>query len=200
MSSLPGMPTNMEDYSASSTLIPFSTPLPLLRQPIPVSQPDDPSLGPFTLAFKTPQSFTQSFTSCQSQITHQCESGSRAGCSISASNKCKPIWWKPLIGLSNLDFKEREVCEEREMERCFLEAKGKCVSFGREKCVGVFREARVAVDWRNGDKRSVGKLVWLASLMESESLGFEFLRSRVAVTSYRGCELLGDHLDVDMKG
>lgn len=86
------------------------------------------------------------------------------------------------------------------MERCFTEAKGKCASFAREKCVGVFREARVAVDWRNGDRRSVGKLVWLATLMESESMGFEFLRSQVAVTSYRGGELLGDHLDVDIKG
>lgn len=86
------------------------------------------------------------------------------------------------------------------MEKCFQEAKKKCVSFAKEKCVCVFREARVAVDWRNGDRRSLNKLVWLATLMGSESKGFEFLRSQVAVTSYRGSELLGDHLDVDIKG
>ncbi|KAL1816723.1 hypothetical protein ACET3Z_019297 [Daucus carota] len=190
----------MVEYSASSTLIPFPTPLPLLRQPIPASRPDDPSLGPFLLAFPDPQSWSSSLSSCQSQITHQCESGSRVGCSIAASHKCKPPWWKPLIGLSNQDFREREACEVREMERCVEESRGKCVSFAREKCVSVFRDARVAVDWRNGDRRSVGKLVWLATLMGSQSVGFEFLRSQVAVSSYRGSELLGDHLDVDLKG
>ncbi|KAL8148868.1 hypothetical protein AgCh_006028 [Apium graveolens] len=86
------------------------------------------------------------------------------------------------------------------MEKCFRESKIKCASFAKEKCVGVFKEARVAVDWRNGDRRSVGKLVWLATLMESEGMGFEFLRSGAAVTSYRGWELLGDSLDVDIKG
>lgn len=86
------------------------------------------------------------------------------------------------------------------MEKCFQESKKKCLSFARDKCVSVFRDARIAVDWRNVDCRSVGKLIWLATLMESESKGFEFLRSQLEVTSYRGSELLGDHFDIDLKG
>ncbi|MBA0737287.1 hypothetical protein Gogos_010757 [Gossypium gossypioides] len=89
----PSLPQNLEEYSASSTTIKFERPLPLLRGPIPAGTSDDPSSGPYILAFKYLPSWAAAYKSCESKIIFQCEEGARIGCAISASNKCKPAWW-----------------------------------------------------------------------------------------------------------
>ncbi|KAG8477436.1 hypothetical protein CXB51_030896 [Gossypium anomalum] len=94
----PSLPQNLEEYSASSTTIKFDRPLPLLRGPILAGTSDDPSSGPYILAFKDLPSWAAAYKSCESKIISQCEEGARIGCAITASNKCKPPWWQSLIG------------------------------------------------------------------------------------------------------
>ncbi|XP_051141789.1 uncharacterized protein LOC127258822 [Andrographis paniculata] len=135
-----------DDYSAEATLIHFQRPLPLLRGSIEASPSDDPSAGPYLLAFRSPRAWAAAYENSKSNIISQCESGARIGCSISASSKCKPPWWKTLLGISSeQDFKERARCEEIEMEACFAAAKEKCVVFAEEKCLPAFKHARVKV-------------------------------------------------------
>ncbi|KAK6937578.1 hypothetical protein RJ641_031086 [Dillenia turbinata] len=152
-----------EDYSASATLIFFDRPISLLRVPIPASSSE--SSTPFVLAFKDSNSFNSAFRACKSKLTEQCEAGARIGCAISASNKCKPPFWRSLTGggTTPQDLKEREICEEREMEGCVAVAKEKCVTFANDKCLKPFSEARVGLN-------------------QFDSM---------EVTNYRGRELLG---------
>ncbi|GER24878.1 hypothetical protein STAS_00424 [Striga asiatica] len=139
-------PENLEDYSAAATVVPFPSPLPLLRGPIKAGPSDDLSSGPYLLAFKSPRAWAAAYKACEAQITSQCESGARIGCSISASSKCKPPWWKTILGISSKqDLTERERCEEREMEACFSAAKEKCGGFAKQKCGPAFRDGRVEV-------------------------------------------------------
>ncbi|KAK9669657.1 hypothetical protein RND81_13G146500 [Saponaria officinalis] len=126
-----------DDYSPEKTLITFTKPIPLLRVPIPAGPSDDPELGPYVLGFPNPTSFLTALTTTQSKLLEQCESGSRVGCSISASNKCTPPWWK------RVDFKEREECEEREYKACLVGTTEKCAKFAEDKCSDPFRSARV---------------------------------------------------------
>ncbi|XP_073143507.1 uncharacterized protein [Henckelia pumila] len=141
---LPPLPPDSDDFSADVTLIPFTRPLPLLRGPIRAAPSDDPSSGPYLLAFKTTDSWAAAYDSCKLQITSQCESGARIGCSISASNKCKPPWWKLLLGLtSQQDLSERAKCEEIEMEACCVAARERCAEFAKQKCVPAFKNARI---------------------------------------------------------
>ncbi|KAJ6392051.1 hypothetical protein OIU77_025917, partial [Salix suchowensis] len=52
---------------------------------------------------------------------------------------------RSFIGGAKLeDLKERERCEDRELEGCLVAAKDKCVGFAKEKCWKPFREARIA--------------------------------------------------------
>eukprot|EP00268_Persea_americana_P061709 TRINITY_DN7824_c0_g3_i1.p1 TRINITY_DN7824_c0_g3~~TRINITY_DN7824_c0_g3_i1.p1 ORF type:complete len:109 (-),score=0.79 TRINITY_DN7824_c0_g3_i1:1029-1355(-) len=63
----------IEDFSASSTVITFDHPLPLLRGPIPASPSDDPSIGPFVLSFKDDRCWRLAYRATESKIIEQCE-------------------------------------------------------------------------------------------------------------------------------
>ncbi|XP_034229764.1 uncharacterized protein LOC117638765 isoform X2 [Prunus dulcis] len=134
----------IDEHSAASTTITFDRPIPLLRGPVRAGPPDDPSSGPYVLAFRDPRTWANAYRACESKIIEQCEAGARIGCAISASDKCKPPWWRALIGPKAPDLKQREQCEEREMEGCLSAAKDKCVGFAKEKCLKPFRDARIA--------------------------------------------------------
>ncbi|KAG6571451.1 hypothetical protein SDJN03_28179, partial [Cucurbita argyrosperma subsp. sororia] len=121
-------PQNPDEYSASSTVITFGRPIPLLRGPIRAGQSENPSAGPYMLAFRDPQAWESAYKICELKIIEQCEAGARIGCSIIASDKCKPRWWGFLMqSKKGLDLKAREMCEEREMEACLAAAKEKYV-------------------------------------------------------------------------
>ncbi|GKV24350.1 hypothetical protein SLE2022_145800 [Rubroshorea leprosula] len=191
----PSIPQNLDEYSASATTITFNSPIPLLRGPIPAGPRDDPSSGSYLLAFKDPQSWATAFSSCKAKILAQCEEGARIGCAISASKKCKPPWWHNLIGWKPMDLKERERCEDRELEGCLVAAEEKCIGFAKERCMRPFLDARIAMGEREIRKKVVRKLVCLAS-MPGEStwrdvIGLDQLgKCELGITNYTGSELL----------
>ncbi|XP_058108699.1 uncharacterized protein LOC131251776 [Magnolia sinica] len=154
---IPG--TDGEDLSASATVIAFDPPIPLLRGPLPAGRSDDPSIGPFVLAFRDERSWRSAYQVTESKIIEQCEAGARVGCSINASAKCKPPWWKAMFGATAMDFSEREQCEEREMSACLVAARESCVQFAKDKCLPVFRDARIALPYQKG----VGGLLFWAN-------------------------------------
>ncbi|KAK8541512.1 hypothetical protein V6N12_014146 [Hibiscus sabdariffa] len=190
------LPQNLEEYSASATTIKFDRPIPLLRGPIPAGTSDDPSSGPYILAFKDLPSWAAAYKSCESKIIAQCEEGARIGCAITASNKCKPPWWQSLTGWKSMDLKERERCENREMDECLVAAKEKCIGFAKERCTKPFLDARIALGERELMKEVVGGMVHVASMPEeskwghliwSDSLG----GSEPRVTNCRASRYLG---------
>ncbi|XP_068660337.1 uncharacterized protein [Aristolochia californica] len=172
--------SDMDHFSASQTVVLFDPPVPLLRGPIPAGLSDDPSVGPFVLAFRDDRSWTSAFQQTQSKIIEQCEEGARVGCSIRASNKCKPPWWNTLFRISPVDFAEREKCEECEMLACLAASRESCIQFAKDKCIAPFRDARIALT---------------SSLMYSGRLP----KTDTGVTNYRGSILLNnDSGDKDM--
>ncbi|KAG6645264.1 hypothetical protein CIPAW_08G110300 [Carya illinoinensis] len=187
---------NLDDYSAASTVITFERPLPLLRGPIHAGPADDPTAGPYLLAFRDSRAWTSALQACQSKIVQQCESGARVGCALAASDKCKPPWWHAVIGRKPTDLRERDRCEEREMEGCFVMAKDKCIGFARDKCATPFRDARIAVRERRVIPKDLRKLIYLASVLDRSTwvdlILLDQLNSRaLAPTNYRASELLG---------
>ncbi|KAG9459781.1 hypothetical protein H6P81_004289 [Aristolochia fimbriata] len=108
---------DMEDFSASQTVVWFDPPVPLLRGPVPSGLSDNPSVGPFVLAFRDDRSWRSAFHRTQSKCIQQCE-------------------WILL---------EREKCEEREMSSCLVAARESCIQFAKDKCIAPFRDARIAV-------------------------------------------------------
>ena len=122
-----------DDFSAAATTVVFDRPIPLLRGPV-------PSGGSYVLAFRSLDSWSAAFKRCETLIKDQCEEGAKIGCAVSASNNCKPPWWRGSGG----DMREREKCEEREFEGCVAAAKGKCAAFAKDKCSGAFLDARIA--------------------------------------------------------
>lgn len=192
-------PLNLdEDYSPSSTVIKFDRPIPLLRGPLPASPSDDPSAGPYVMAFRDSRAWASSFIACERQIVEQCGEGARIGCAISASSKCKPPWWKALSGGPKpSDLKERELCEEREMAECFASAKEKCVGFARDKCLVPFRDARIKVRGGTLNSKEAVKLISLASMPERSlwvvsQMGSKCLiGGELGVANRRASELLG---------
>lgn len=165
----PSQPHNPDEYSASSTIITFQPPIPLLRGPIRAPQSENPSAGPYLLAFRDPQAWQSAYRACESKIIEQCEAGARIGCSITASNKCKPPWWGFLLrSKKGLDLKEREQCEEREMEACLSTAKEKCVGFAKEKCSKPFMEARIVAKGGKITEKEAKMLVCWASIANKE--------------------------------
>ncbi|PIN08809.1 hypothetical protein CDL12_18610 [Handroanthus impetiginosus] len=199
----PSLP-NPDDYSAAVTLIPFPRPLPLLRGPIKAGPSDDPTSGPYLLAFKNPRAWAAAYENCKAQITSQCESGARIGCSISASDKCKPAWWKLLLGISSKqDFSERAKCEEIEMESCFAAAKENCGVFAKQKCGPAFEKARIevsgsdlkVVDWKDvfrlisgvcfANEKNYGVGIWGVDKSWGE------FRRKYEITNVRGRDLVG---------
>ncbi|XP_078173024.1 uncharacterized protein LOC144566860 [Carex rostrata] len=131
------------EYSPAITVVPFDPPVPLLRGPVAVDPTDDPSTGPFVLAFPNKNSWSSAYGAAQSKIREQCEAGARVGCSISASNKCKPPWWRGLFQSEPLDLRDREECEEREMMACLALSKEACIKFSKDKCLVPFLDARI---------------------------------------------------------
>ncbi|KAL8548157.1 hypothetical protein ACS0TY_007469 [Phlomoides rotata] len=202
---------NSEDYSAAATLIPFPRSLPLLRGPIKASPSDDPSSGPYLLAFKNQRAWATAYENCKAQIISQCESGARIGCSIAASNKCKPPWWRVLLGVySKQDFSERAKCEEIEMEACFAAAKDKCGGFAKQKCYPAFKNARIEVsglELKKVDWKDAFRLISVVCFGNEKSYGVEFwgmdkswgeFRQKYEVTNVRGRDLLGsDETDIE---
>ncbi|KAL3531294.1 hypothetical protein ACH5RR_010616 [Cinchona calisaya] len=197
-------PPNLEDYKPSATLISFDRPIPLLRGPLKAGPSDNPEAGPFLLAFKNPESWASSYQSCKSQITQQCEAGARIGCSLAASNKCKPPWWKTLLGLApKQDYTERAKCEEREMEACVQTAKEKCREFAKNKCLMAFMDARIAVQGLDlvENRRDVSKLLsWVClegkksdEVVEMLKFGTSWVefRGRFEFASCKGSDLFG---------
>ncbi|KAM7254098.1 hypothetical protein ACFE04_031780 [Oxalis oulophora] len=156
---------NLDDYSADKTTIKFDQPLPLLRGPTPSGPQDNPNCGPYVLAFKNPNSYSNAYKLCQSQILTQCEHGARIGCAITASNNCKPPWWR-FLGGRIPHLKERERCEELQMEGCVIAAKGKCLEFANDKCRKGFRDARVQIGERESQFLEVRRLLGFASVPE----------------------------------
>lgn len=194
---------NLDDYSRSSTVVNFERPIPLLRGPLPAGSTDDPSAGPFVLAFRDSQAWISSYRACEHKIILQCQEGARIGCAISASSKCKPPWWKSLTGVKPTDLKERERCEEREMESCFAAAKEKCIGFARDKCLSPFRDARIAVRERGLNSKEALKLIHLVSLPKGSLRIMGQMCSiclshstKLGVTNYKASELLGLERDV----
>ncbi|PHT67047.1 hypothetical protein T459_31472 [Capsicum annuum] len=192
---------DIEEYSASKTLIPFDRSVPLLRGPIKAGSHEE-SAGRFILAFKDPISWTSAYKACVSQVTQQCESGARIGCSIAASDKCKTPWWKSFTGsASNQDFAERARCEEREMETCLEAAKGKCHEFAKQKCFPAFRDARIAVKDSSPkiNKKELSRLIsWvnsgekyqIADLWRLDRPWLEF-KAQLEVSYCKGSDILG---------
>ncbi|XP_010545115.1 PREDICTED: uncharacterized protein LOC104817569 [Tarenaya hassleriana] len=190
----PSTPPNLDDYSSSATTVIFDPPVPLLRGPLPAGYTDYPELGPYVLAFASAESWAVAYKRCETLIREQCEEGARIGCAVTASNNCKPPWWRNLSGLSSEDMREREKCEVREFEGCLAAAGEKCSGFAKDKCSRPFLDARIAV--ARGDEaisaNEVEGLVWLASMPEDS--GFRDLlgsrKQRTAVTNYRARDML----------
>ncbi|CAI9288524.1 unnamed protein product [Lactuca saligna] len=199
------MSINTDDYSPAETLITFDHPIPLIRRPIPAGTGigiDDSVV----LGFKDPQSWASAYKSCESNIIQQCEAGVRIGCSVSASSKCAPPWWKSLIGggVSKEELIEREKCEEREMAECFETSRMNCRKFAEDKCLPAFRDARVMVKAGSGDeevKKCVSELIGRVCMGENQKRvgGVELwtlkgswteFKSRIGFTILRGSDLL----------
>lgn len=193
---------NADDYSPSATIIPFDRPVPLLRGPIKSGSDDDPESGQFLLVFKDPKSWALAYKECESQIIQQCEVGARIGCSINASNNCKPPWWKLMLGYAKQDYKEREECEEREMKACFEKAKEKCGEVAEQKCLKAFKDSRISVKGLDliQNRKEVSKLISWVCLESKSRMIYDTLkpgnswnefRRRFEVTNCRGSDLLG---------
>ncbi|KAK7336793.1 hypothetical protein VNO77_17341 [Canavalia gladiata] len=192
-------PSNLDDYSFSSTVIKFDRPIPLLRGPLPAGPSDNPSAGPSILAFRDSRAWASAFIACERKIVEQCEEGARIGCAVSASRKCKPPWWKVLVDPKPSDLKERELCETREMADCLAATKEKCVGFARDKCLVPFRDARIKVGKGVLKPKDAAKLIGWASMPDSENslwlmtqMGSLYLiRGDSGVAYCRASELLG---------
>ncbi|KAJ9172015.1 hypothetical protein P3X46_015306 [Hevea brasiliensis] len=167
------IPQKLDECSPSSTTIKFDHPIPLLRGPVPASSSDDPSSRPYVLA-----AASKIF---EFKIIEQCDGGARIGCAIAASNKCNPPWWHNFIGGKYPDLKEREMCEEREMEGCLGAAKEKFIGFAKCNCWRSFSEARIAAGEGMLSEKVVRNGVGL----------MEFDRCEFGITNYRATELLG---------
>lgn len=207
----PPMPDS-DDYSAEATLIPFQSPLPLLRGPVRAGPSDDPSAGPYLLAFRNPRAWAAAFVNCKAQIMSQCESGARIGCSISASSKCKPSWWKTILGMSTKqDLKDRARCEEIEMEACLAAAKERCRAFAKEKSEPAFENARIrvssSVESKTVDWKEVFRLISSVCYAERKfsvvgvrgiNKSWDEFRRQYEVTNVRGSDLLGsDNMNIE---
>ncbi|CAN6382140.1 unnamed protein product [Urochloa humidicola] len=181
-----------EDYSAAATVVRFDPPLPLLRAPVP-SAAAAPGEEPPVLAFRDAASWRAAWDTAEASLVSQCEAGARSGCSITASRKCRPPWWKGLFGAAPTDYEERERCEEREMAACLEAAKEACITFAKGKCIGPFRDARIA---RDGLLENTDFDVWGAGSDTTSSRSSCALNSQQlfnpdpSVTNYRGSDLL----------
>lgn len=166
MASVPDFPGREDvqpvDLSPAVTTVAFNPILPLSRVPIPAGEEDDPSKGPYVLAFKDAESWRLAWHKCEEKVFARCEAGARMGCSISAAKACRPPWWKvyllPFLKKTGHDeAAEREVCEEREMTACLTALKEKCLQYSCETCQPVFANMRIAAPGQTIDLRFTGK-------------------------------------------
>ncbi|CAL4979738.1 unnamed protein product [Urochloa decumbens] len=181
-----------EDYSVAATVICFQPPLPLLRAPVP-SSPGAAAAEPHVLAFRDAASWRAAWDAAEASLVSQCEAGARSGCSITASRKCRPPWWKGLFGAAPTDYQERERCEEQEMSACLEAAKDACIKFAKGKCIAPFRDARIASE---GLLEKTDFDVWGAVGDKTSSTSLAVPNSQNSfspgpgVTSYKGSDLL----------
>ncbi|KAJ7546042.1 hypothetical protein O6H91_08G021500 [Diphasiastrum complanatum] len=137
----------LQDLFPAATVAAYNPILPLLRMPVPAGIDDDPSKGPYVLAFRDEISWRNAWHNCEKSIAAQCEAGARMGCSISAVNACRGPWWEdfwPLIKFRSEKAEKREACEEREMMACIAASRGECMQFARSTCEPVFADSRIA--------------------------------------------------------
>ncbi|TQD90240.1 hypothetical protein C1H46_024157 [Malus baccata] len=188
---------HIDEHSAAATIIQFDRPVPLLRGPVRASPNDDPSSGLYIMAFRDPKAWANAYRACESKMVEQCEAGARIGCAISGSEKCKPPWWRALIGQKAPDLKQREQCKEREMEGCLTAAKEKCGGLAKENCLKPFREARIA----GVNVKQAGRLVCWETVADRSTwvnlIGLEKLGISGSTTNYRAGELFGSDSEVD---
>ncbi|CAL4979711.1 unnamed protein product [Urochloa decumbens] len=182
------------DYSVAATVIRFDPPRPLLRAPVPSPAPGEPPVRePPVLAFRDAASWRAAWDAAQASLVSQCEAGARSGCSITASRKCRPPWWKSLFGAAPTDYQERERCEEQEMAACLEAAKEACIKFAKGKCIVPFRDARIASE---GLLENTDYDVWGAGGDKASSTSLAVLNNQNSfspgpgVTSYKGSDLL----------
>lgn len=64
---------NSVDLSPAATTIAFDPIIPLLRVPLQAGENDDPSKGPYVLAFKDEDSWRRAWLTCESKLVEQCE-------------------------------------------------------------------------------------------------------------------------------
>lgn len=187
-----GAVDSSEDYSPAATVVRFDSPLPLLRAPVPSSAAGD---EPPVLAFRDAASWRAAWEAAEASLFSQCEAGARSGCSIMATRKCKPPWWKGLFGGAPTDYQEREQCEEREMASCLESAKEACIKFSKEKCSAPFRDARIASE---GLLEDTDFVVWGAAAGNNKTSSASFCVANrqhtpnpgAAATNYKGSDLL----------
>ncbi|XP_057859179.2 uncharacterized protein LOC131068006 isoform X2 [Cryptomeria japonica] len=206
---------NSVDISPPATTIAFDPVIPLLRVPVQAGEIDDPSKGLYVLAFKDEDSWRCAWHACESRLLEQCEAGARMGCSVGASNKCKPPWWKYLFHIGKVSsdqIAEREACEEHEMKTCVLASRDACIKYAKDTCRPTFENARIAKPNQNidsifttqnyktvncwnsksgvkSDKRLDGKLEEPICSSESD---LSSTKKREFETTYRGRTLLGE--------
>ncbi|KAH9323031.1 hypothetical protein KI387_017670 [Taxus chinensis] len=147
---------NSVDVSPAATTVAFDPVIPLLRVPVQAGEIDDPSKGPYVLAFKDEDSWRRAWRACELRLLEQCEVGARMGCSVGASLKCKPPWWKNLFYFSKISsdqIAEREACEEREMKACILASRDTCIRFAKDTSRLTFENARIAKSNQRIDPR-----------------------------------------------
>lgn len=181
------------DLPPAVTTVAFDPVIPLLRVPIPAGKEDDPSKGPFVLAFKDEEAWRRAWHNCETKIAEQCEAGARMGCSINATKKCKPPWWQgllPFLTKSKGETENMEACEAREMLTCVADAKDKCTDYAKDICKTAFSEARIADPKLNKYARK-DALRWFKPVtqkqLESE---FAYLDTEIE-TNFQGKILLG---------
>ena len=95
-----------------------------------------------------------------------------------------------------MDLKERERCEDREMEGCLVVAKEKCVGFAKDRCTMPFLDARIAVEERELRNKVVRRMVHVASMpVEStwcDLIGLDKLgECELRATNYKASQFLG---------
>eukprot|EP00850_Spirogloea_muscicola_P012915 SM000085S23265 [mRNA] locus=s85:369179:370849:- [translate_table: standard] len=138
------------DLSPSATTAAFDPVLPLLRVPVPAGPGDDPDKGPYMLAFRDVDSWRRAWAHCEQKIALQCEAGTRMGCSLEATSRCRTPWWRAALprllgrGAADAEDKEREACEEAEMLACLADSHSRCSKHARESCDPVFSDLRIA--------------------------------------------------------
>eukprot|EP00250_Pteridium_aquilinum_P004048 c14293_g1_i1 orf=121-681(+) len=156
-----------------ATTVAFEPTIPILRVPLPATEEDDPSKGPFVLAFQDEDSWLKAWHSCEVNIAERCEAGARMGCSVNASKKCKPPWWRnrlPFFHNVKNQYEDREACEEREMQSCLADAKDKCTDYAKDTCKGGFSEARIVDSLAPLDPKSPQRYRFLKRISREESV------------------------------